>query len=220
MSAEKTTRIMAIRHGETVWNREERFQGHGDSPLTARGRHQAEALGRRLRHLEISALIASDLGRTRETAALIAAATGHEVNTDIRLRERAYGVLEGLTLTEIKSNHPQTYGQLMDDNPDYEVPEGESRRHQYQRNVSVLEEIRRNRTGETLLLVAHGGVLDNFFRFVTGQALQQPRCFLIPNTSLCVISYGRFYGTRRWVIETWGDTSHLNGGRIDAAAQG
>ena len=103
------TRLLVVRHGETVWNKQLRFQGHGDSHLTESGRAQARALGQRLKNIPFDELIASDLGRTKETAALIAAATGHEIQTDSRLRERNYGVLEGLTFSEIKSRYPEVW---------------------------------------------------------------------------------------------------------------
>ena len=66
------TTLLAIRHGETVWNVEERFQGHEDSPLTVNGRRQVDALGRRLQGMAIDTMISSDLGRARESAAIIA----------------------------------------------------------------------------------------------------------------------------------------------------
>jgi probable phosphoglycerate mutase len=60
-------------------------------------------------------------------------------------------------------------------------------------------------------LVIHGGVLDSLFRYVARLPLNQPRCFITPNASLTIITHGIFYSTVRWVIETWGDTGHLEG---------
>lgn len=203
--------LLAIRHGETVWNVEDRYQGHGDSPLTANGRAQARALGRRLAGLAIQTLVASDLGRTRETAALIAAATGHAVEVDPRLRERHYGVLEGLTVGEIQRRHPEVLARLKDNDPDYVVPGGESHRQHYRRNVAGLEAVTAARGGGVVALVAHGGVLDSIFRYVARLPLEQPRCFLTANASLSTVRRGSFYGTTRWVIESWGDVGHLAG---------
>ena len=88
MPAQTKTTLLIIRHGETVWNAEHRFQGHGDSPLTETGRNQVAALGRRMKAINFDALVSSDLGRTRQTASIIADFTGHAVQFDNRLRER------------------------------------------------------------------------------------------------------------------------------------
>jgi probable phosphoglycerate mutase len=206
----KTT-LLAIRHGETVWNEEKRYQGHGDSPLTETGRNQAAALGRRMKKFRFDALISSDLGRAQETASIIADYTGHSLEIDSRLRERNYGVLEGLTVHEIKAGHSKIFNQLNSDDPDYIIPGGESHRQHYQRNVAFIEECLAKRSGATLGLVAHGGVLDSIFRYIARLPLDQPRCFITINASLTIITHGSFYGTTRWVIETWGDIGHLDG---------
>jgi probable phosphoglycerate mutase len=202
---------MAIRHGETVWNVEERYQGHEDSPLTETGRKQVTALARRMQTIRFDTLISSDLGRAQETAAIIADYTGHSIERDRRLRERNYGIFEGLTVTEIKARHARVLDQLNSDDPDYIIPEGESHRGQYQRNVAFVEELLTNRAGTRVAIVVHGGVLDSIFRYVAKLPLDQPRCFITTNASLSIITHGRFYGTARWVIETWGGVGHLNG---------
>jgi 2,3-bisphosphoglycerate-dependent phosphoglycerate mutase len=211
MPSQPKTTLLAIRHGETVWNSEKRYQGYGDSPLTETGRNQIATLGRRLEKNQFDTLISSDLGRARETAAIVADYTGHPVDLDSRLRERNYGVLEGLTLPEIKARHSDVINQLNSNDPEYIVPEGESHRQFYGRNVAFLEDIIEKRRGTRIAVVAHGGVLDSIFRYVAGLPLDQPRCFITINASLTIITHGNFYGTTRWVIETWGDIGHLNG---------
>ncbi len=211
MPTQTKTTLLVIRHGETVWNIEQRYQGHGDSPLTETGRRQVSALGRRMKGLSFDALISSDLGRTRETAAIIADYTGHAVALDSRLRERNYGVLEGLTVPEIKAAHPAVLDRLNTDDPDYIVPQGESHRQHYQRNIAFIEELLARKPGAKVALVAHGGVLESIFRHVAHMPLEQPRCFISPNASLTIITHGNFYGSNRWVIETWADVGHLNG---------
>lgn len=205
------TRLLAVRHGETRWNIEARYQGHGDSPLTETGRAQAEALGRRLGRTAFEALISSDLARARATAERIAAYSGHPLNTDPRLRERNFGILEGLTLEEILARHAAVYARLQTGDPDYRPPQGESHRDHYRRNIAFLEDWHRARPGTTAVLVVHGGVLDSLFRYVARLPLAQPRCFVVPNASLSVLCHGIFYGTPRWVIEAWGDVGHLDG---------
>ncbi len=203
--------LLIIRHGETVWNAESRFQGHGDSPLTETGCNQVAALGRRLESIHCDTLISSDLGRTRQTAAIIAGFTGHAVEFDNRLRERNYGVLEGLTVPEIREQQGEVYDRFNTDDPDFILPGGESHRQHYQRNVAFFEEVLTGKWGTTVAAVAHGGVLDSIFRYVAGLPLDQPRCYITTNASLTIVSHGDFYGTTRWVIETWCDAGHLKG---------
>jgi probable phosphoglycerate mutase len=211
MPTQTKTTLLVIRHGETVWNSEQRFQGHGDSPLTESGRNQVVALGRRMEEIKFDTLISSDLGRTQETAAIIADFTGHAVELDSRLRERNYGVLEGLSIHEIKAKHSKVLNQLKTDDPDFILPGGESHRQHYQRNVAFIEELLAKKSGATVAVVAHGGVLDSIFRYVASLPLDQPRCFITTNASLTIVSHGNFYETTRWVIETWCDAAHLNG---------
>jgi len=211
MSKQPKLTLLAIRHGETELNVAKRYQGHGDSPLTENGRKQVSSLGRRMEKMKFDTLISSDLGRAQETATIIAGCTGHSVKTDSRLRERNYGVLEGLTVSDIKAGHSEVLERLDANDPDYIIPEGESLRQHYQRNVAVFEELQSGKSDGRVALVVHGGVLDSLFRYVARLPLNQPRCFITPNASLTIITHGIFYGTVRWVIETWGDTGHLEG---------
>jgi probable phosphoglycerate mutase len=211
MTTQPKTTLLIIRHGETVWNAEHRFQGHEDSPLNETGRSQVAALGTRMKNMKFDSLISSDLGRTRETSAIITGFTGHSVELDRRLRERNYGVLEGLTVDEIRQKHPDVLDRIKKDDPDYLPPEGESHRQHYERNVEFFEEVLEQRCGSTVAVVAHGGVLDSIFRYISGLSLENPRCFIAANASLTIVSHGLFYGTPRWVIETWCESGHLWG---------
>jgi len=161
--------------------------------------------------IEFDALISSDLGRAQETASIIAGHTGHSVQTDSRLRERNYGILEGLTVPEINAENPEVLARLDANDPDYIIPEGESHRQHYQRNIAAIEELVSRKSGGRIAMVVHGGVLDSLFRYVARLPLSQPRCFITTNASLTIISHGVFYDTMRWVIEAWCDTAHLEG---------
>ena len=208
---QEQTTLLAIRHGETQWNAEERYQGHGDSPLTETGRNQIIALSLRMQKIQFDTLISSDLGRAQETASIIANYTGHSVETDSRIRERNYGILEGLTVPEIKTNYSEILNELNMNNPDYIIPEGESHQQHYQRNALFIKDLLNQKMGAKVALIIHGGVLDSIFRYVSGLPLDRPRCFTTNNASLSIITHGTFYGTVRWVIETWNDVGHLNG---------
>jgi probable phosphoglycerate mutase len=179
--------------------------------LTETGRDQVRALARRLRHGDFDELISSDLGRAMESAALIAEATGLTVQTDARLRERNFGILEGMTLSEIEQRHPGLLKQWMADDPDFSIPEGESHREHYSRNVSFFEDWLAEKESTSTVVVLHGGVLDSLFRYIAKISLDRPRCFVTTNASLSVVVHGVFYGTPRWVIRSWGDVAHLDG---------
>jgi len=99
---QQPTRIVLIRHGETDWNTETRIQGHTDIPLNRRGRWQAQRLGAALADEGLAAVYASDLQRAHATAQAVAQASGLEVVVHSGLRERAFGVFEGLTFSEIE----------------------------------------------------------------------------------------------------------------------
>src|SRR5215218_4349679 len=103
------TEILLIRHGGTEWNKQGRMQGQRDSPLTPLGLQQARQLARRLRDVPHAALYSSDLGRAYETARRIADETKDEIVCDRGLRERCFGIFEGLTNAEIKVRHPDLF---------------------------------------------------------------------------------------------------------------
>ena len=95
------TTLLLVRHGETDWNRDGRWQGQSDTPLNELGRRQARELAEQLDGVDV--VYSSDLARARETAEILAERAGVEVRLDPRLRERGFGAWEGLTLAEIES---------------------------------------------------------------------------------------------------------------------
>ena len=121
-------------------------------------------MGQRLAQEKFSALYSSDLGRAVQTAETIAAATGHSVVTDARLRERNLGIFQGLSGDEIKENFPEEYRRHRTLGPDYIIPAGESVKQQVERNTICLSEIAEKHFGQTVVVVTHGGVLSGLFR--------------------------------------------------------
>ena len=137
----EATRLTVVRHGETQWNIEGRRQGHLDSPLTAQGQAQAEALARRFTADTCAAVYSSDLGRAYKTAQAIAERTGHEIVSDQRLRERNLGVFQGLDGDEIRSRYLEEYEKHKAGGAEYAVPGGESFNDQAHRNMTCFEEL-------------------------------------------------------------------------------
>ncbi|KAB2875115.1 MAG: histidine phosphatase family protein, partial [Burkholderiaceae bacterium] len=102
----EATRIIAIRHGQTAWNAEQRMQGQLDTVLDAKGRWQAQQLAQALAHEAVDAIVASDLSRALATAAPLADARGLRVQREPGLRERCFGVFEGFTYADIERHWP------------------------------------------------------------------------------------------------------------------
>ncbi|HEX2830640.1 MAG TPA: histidine phosphatase family protein [Burkholderiales bacterium] len=200
------TEILLIRHGETLWNQQGRMQGQHDSPLTPLGLVQAKQLARRLKGVSFSALYSSDLGRAHQTARCIADATGHEIVADADLRERHFGIFEGLTNTEIKAKHPELHELFAKRLPDFRMPGGESAVEFMDRCVGALERIAARHEGETVVVVSHGLVLDAAYRRAVGMPIETPRGFPLLNCSLNTFRYDG----NAWQALAVCDVSHLS----------
>ena len=207
----RPTRICLVRHGETEWNAARRIQGQIDIDLNAIGLRQAEAAGRWLQDAGIVALYSSDLKRAWNTALAIGAALGLTPTATPEMRERRYGVFEGLTYDEAKANHPDGYAAFEGRNADYAFENGESLKAMFARVTGRLQAIAAAHPGQNVAVVLHGGVLDIINRFVRGNSLETPRDFLIPNAGLNWIAVDNGH----WHLETWGETSHLEPGALD-----
>ena len=146
------TRLLLIRHGESEWNAEGRWQGHADPPLSRLGRRQAEDAAASV--AGIDTIASSDLLRARQTAMILAECCGLPLlDADPDLRERAAGRWEGLTRSEIERGWP---GWLADDRR----PEGfEIDEHLLTRTTEALERLAAARPQASVLVVTHGGVI-------------------------------------------------------------
>lgn len=205
------TTLIVVRHGETEWNSQGRIQGHFDSPLTAAGRAQAEALARSLAGEPIGAIFASDLGRVRDTAAPTARALGLSVSTDLRLRERQLGVFQGLTFTEAAQAHPERFARFKARDLAENMETGETLVQMRDRIAQSLAAIATAHADMTVLIVTHGGVLDQIYRLATGMPLEAQRTFDVENASINRLRWSQ----GRLVLDLWGDISH-HGDRGDA----
>lgn len=200
------TQILVIRHGETKWNIEGRWQGHLDSPLTRNGNLQAQAVAQSLVDFQFQALYCSDLGRALETADYISRSTGKKIKKDERLRERGLGIFEGLTTDEMEQQYPDEFAEFQRSGPEYILREGESASQKYDRNIACFNEIAKKHPGETIVVVCHGGVVDSLFRYVIKLPLAAPRYYKIWNTGKNLFSFNN----DDWQLLTFGDISHLH----------
>ena len=209
---DKTTRILAIRHGETAWNVDTRIQGHLDIPLNDTGRWQAQRVARALATRDtIHAVYSSDLQRAHDTARAIATATGSPLATHTGLRERGFGIFEGKTYVEIEQTWPEESEHWRKRTPHWAPAGGESLLQVRERITHTLRELAARHPGQQIVLVAHGGVMDQLYRAATGQDLQAPRTWQLGNTAV-----NRLLWTPEGLsLVGWADTSHLEDNSLD-----
>ena len=159
-------RILLTRHGETEWNALGKLQGHTDIVLNEAGRAQARALAERIRPLGLGAVVTSDLLRARETGEIVAAALGLAApEIDHALRERRFGVFEGLTRDECESRHPDAWRAWLAQTGS--PPGGEERELAVERMAAALARIAAA-DGPPVLVVSHGGVMRLWLMHLLG----------------------------------------------------
>lgn len=211
---EEATRIIAIRHGETAWNVDTRLQGQIDIPLNDRGRDQARRAGLALQHDAPQVLVSSDLARALDTARAVAAATGLVAETDPGLRERHFGDWQGHTYAEVAERFPEASERWRRREPDFGPPGGETLQAFFDRCVATATRLAQQHAGRTLVLVAHGGVLDCLYRAASRIPLDAPRTWALPNTGINRLLHS---GTGFSLIG-WADVHHLDDESRDESA--
>lgn len=205
-----STRLILVRHGETDWNLEGRYQGQADVPLNERGREQAKLLAERLRGERIEAIYASDLSRAYETAKIIAGAIGQEVKTLESLREVDTGVWTGLTFQEVESGYPEHLKEWRADPLGVKRLEGESYLALFERTRAAIKEITEAHPHQTVLIVGHGGNIKCIVLDALGvgadRGIEIASRFAADNASLHILRYDR----DGVLIRTLNDRCHLD----------
>jgi broad specificity phosphatase PhoE len=158
-SAVNTTRFVLIRHGESTWNAAGRWQGQGDPPLSRRGREQVVRLAAELADEGIERIVASDLARASETAAILGDALGLAPERDERLRELDVGCWTGLTRGEIEGRDRARLEHFERGGLEARAGGGECRREIADRVRSSVGEIAEGHSGRCVAIVAHLGVM-------------------------------------------------------------
>jgi len=153
------TRLILIRHGETDWNVEGRWQGQADVPLNARGRQQVTQLAQSLANMGITVIVSSDLSRAAETARALAHATGLSIHFDPRLREIHQGEWQGQSIGKIQANYSEALRQRNKNPAAIAAPGGETATQVLGRFLAAVEQIRRDYPDETVAVVSHGYAL-------------------------------------------------------------
>lgn len=211
---EEVTRLVLIRHGETAWNRATRIQGHTDIPLSALGLAQAGRLAEALADEAFAAIYSSDLSRARQTAEVLAVARDVPIRVDPALRERAFGRFEGLSWQEIEQGYPEDAARWRRRDPDFPVGGGESLNVFSARCLAAASCAAAAHPGQSIALVAHGGVLDCLYRAATRVALDAPRSWQLGNATI-----NRLLATPDgFTLIGWNDGRHLAGLSADDVA--
>ena len=199
-------RLVLVRHGITDWNREGRFQGHLDPPLSDVGRRQAVLAGERIAadpRLRPDRILSSSLRRAAETAGAIAAATGVAVETDGRLIEIGQGEWEGRTHAEIARTDATRYElwRTTDGLP----PGGETIESTLERLEAAVGDL--GDDAGTVAVVSHGGTIRVLARLLLELSGTRAWAMDVDNASVSVVE--RSDGA--WHLTRWNDTRHLAG---------
>ncbi|MCA1177058.1 MULTISPECIES: 2,3-diphosphoglycerate-dependent phosphoglycerate mutase GpmB [unclassified Pantoea] len=208
--------VYLVRHGETVWNAARRIQGQSDSPLTEKGEQQAQQVGERMKSQGITHVIASDLGRTRRTAEIIADACGCTVTVDARLRELNMGCLEQRPLDGLTPEEESWRKTLVDGTEGGRIPGGESMLEMATRMHEALNALLELPAGSRPLIVSHGMALGVLVSTLLGLPAHAERRLRLRNCSISRVDHQQSaWLAAGWVVETAGDVSHLDAPALD-----
>lgn len=207
----RTLRLIITRHGETKWNRENRFLGQSDVELNDMGVSQAVKLAKRLKHLPISVIYSSDLLRSVETARII-----HSESPDRKLiftpllRERHWGKFDGKRWSEIKkalsSNFEEEISSFRIHPLDVWPESGESLVEILSRINLLINDVVSKHEGETILLVGHGGVSTLIVKYLMKMDMSGLTPFFLENCSISIID---FLDNKFWQVISLNDVCHL-----------
>ena len=200
------TNLIAIRHGETHWNRTRQYQGQEDIELNEKGFAQARDIAQSLAQTSLAAIYTSDLKRAHQTATEIALAAGMTPQRVAELREQHFGIFQGLTGDEVAQRWPDASDQWQRRVADFGPAGGETRNAFSRRCVAAMNQLARAHVGSTIAVVCHGGVLDCLYRAASGLPMDTPRTGSLENAAINRLTHN----AQGFAIRSWGDTDHLN----------
>ena len=204
--------LYLVRHGETTWNREGRFQGQADAPLSDRGHEQAAKVAVRLHGADIDLVVSSDLSRARDTAACIADRAGAPLVLEPAFRELSFGAWQGYTRREIEERFGDAFVRYLAD-PDNAWPEGgESFLDAIERVRAAAERLVSGRTEERMAWVMHGGSIRALLCSYLGWPVPRRGVYRLDNAGVSLLELradGSFVS-----LHYMNDTHHL-GTRLD-----
>lgn len=184
-TAEKQTVLALLRHGKTLWNEENRIQGRHNSPLSPDGIVQVHQWAKFLSQYTINRIISSDLGRAKETVAIVQEYL-HNVPVEYTpiLQEQSWGNWEGMTFPELHTQQKEELSRQIQSGWDFRPLGGESRREVLQRTLPFLQDITERFPGETILVVTHEGIVKSVLYHLAGRAFMPEEAKLIHKRQL------------------------------------
>jgi len=199
------TRIILVRHGQTIWNLELKYQGHADIELSPAGLEQAAQVAGRLAGINPAAVYSSDLSRAFQTAEIIAAKYGLPVSKVPDLREVNFGEWEGKNYESINSQWPALMGKLFTHPDEIEIPGGETFQALQARAMKVVDQLAARHAEETILVVSHGATIRTILCSILHMPLRYIWNIKQDNTAVNIIE---IY-PKRAIVSLVNDTNHL-----------
>ena len=201
-------KLYFVRHGETIWNVEKRFQGSSDSPLTEKGILQAKLLSDYLKNENFDAFYSSPAKRAMDTANMIIQSRNQNLNIINHFSEISIGDMEGVESHIFKKKYPELFHNFFFDPQNYDpkVINGESFQELENRvKIGLDNLISQHRENEKVLLVSHGGTLRTLFNLINPKKNKELQ--IIANTSVSIVEYKE----KSFELISFSDTSHLKG---------
>lgn len=165
------TVIALLRHGKTIWNEVGRIQGRMDSPLSTKGARQVHKWAQFLSDFTINQIVASDLGRVRETVAILQQyCNSVPVEWKKDLREQSWGKWEGKTFQELQREDPETLATNIRAGWEFRPPGGESRKEVLQRAFPIIQDTLYKYHGKQILIVSHEGIIKSIIYHLANRA--------------------------------------------------
>ncbi|MCP1225063.1 histidine phosphatase family protein [Sebaldella sp. S0638] len=191
MCKEEQLNIYFVRHGETLWNKEERIQGELDSPLTIKGIEDIQKLAGNLSGVEFDEVYSSELGRAYETASILSDGR-HRIKRLKEFNEKNFGDWQGMEIKEIYRKYPMQAEFYFNDIKNYNNKEinAESLEHALRRFVLGVRKIVKSLRTGNVLVVSHGTILKLFFNYIDNKDVNElNEKDLMENTSFRVLKY-------------------------------
>lgn len=201
-------RLILVRHGETMWNRENRILGHTDVDLNEKGRKQAEQLGVAFKDEEVTAIYSSSLRRARETANEIARYHQLEVIADDAFMELDAGELDGLTFEEVMKRYGEFLKEWANDASSLKVPGGESIAEVQRRAWSAVNKLVDIHADETVIVVSHSLAIQSMINKALEMNLSNLRRLRLDLASISILNFGKSGIS----LLLYNDTCHLANG--------
>ncbi len=197
------TRVIFVRHGQTSWNQEGKYQGHSDISLNERGIKQGNLVAKRLANEKINAIYSSDLLRAQQTAEAIADYHGLPVIMKPEFREINFGIWEGLTYQDIMAEWSEILTAMYSNPGEIGPPQGESFQAVKKRVTHALQECVKEHQEQTIVLVSHGGTMRVLLCAALGVGLDKMWSMRQDSSAINIIEYFDNRAVVALVNDTW-----------------